>query len=157
MDEIVLVVVAHPDDESIAMGGTIRWHVDKGDKVYVVSMTDGVSARSGANEHDVLRRKASADQASRVLGFEWGDCYAFNDNAMDSHSLLEVVKAIEDAKHVYQPTLVYTHSGADLNVDHRVVVNAVLTAFRPEPLERCKEIRLFEVPSATDYGHAGIT
>ena len=33
-----------------------------------------------------------------------------------------------------------------------MVANAVLTAFRPQPLEHCKEIRLFEVASSTDFG-----
>ena len=39
-----------------------------------------------------------------------------------------------------QPDLVYTHSGADLNIDHRIVSNAVLTAFRPEPNENVKKL-----------------
>ena len=72
---------------------------------------------------------------------------------MDSYPLLDIIKAIEEVKKKYEPTLVYTHSGTDLNVDHVVVSNAVLTAFRPEPNEYCKEIRLFEVASATDYGN----
>ena len=43
--KIVLVCVAHRDDETIGCGGTISKHVAKGDKVYCLSMTDGVSAR----------------------------------------------------------------------------------------------------------------
>lgn len=157
MTEIVLVVVAHSDDETISMAGTISKHVSKGDKVFVVSMTDGVGARDSTNIDDVHLRKISADVASKELGFQWADCYEFNDNAMDAYPLIEVVKAVESAKSKYKPTLVYTHSGADLNVDHRVVANAVLTAFRPQPNEKCKEIRLFEVASATDYGNSSIT
>ena len=42
-------------------------------------------------------------------------------------------------------------------MDHRVVANSVLTAFRPQPNELCKELRLFEVASATDYGNSAIT
>ena len=42
MTEIVLVVVAHSDDESISMAGTITRHVSRGGKVIIVSMTDGV-------------------------------------------------------------------------------------------------------------------
>ena len=76
---------------------------------------------------------------------------------MDSYPLIEIVKAVEKAKYKYRPTLVYTHSGVDLNVDHRVVANSVLTAFRPQPNELCKELRLFEVASATDYGNSAIT
>ena len=157
MSETVLVVVAHSDDECISMAGTIRKHVKKGDKVYVVSMTDGVGARDNVDESEIIKRKHASDAASKVLGFRWGDCFDFRDNAMDSYPLIEVVKAIEQAKNIYKPTLVYTHSGADLNVDHRVVVNAVLTAFRPQPNEQCKELRLFEVASATDYGNVAIT
>ena len=64
---------------------------------------------------------------------------------------------MKKSKKKLQPELVYTHSGADLNIDHRVVSNAVLTVFRPEPNEKCKELRLFEVASATDYGNHAVT
>ena len=157
MKEVVLIVIAHSDDESISMAGTIVKHVNKGDKVYVISMTDGVSGRNSSNKSDIIKRKNSSIKASALLGFEWGVCYDFKDNSMDSYPLLEIVKAVEKSKYKYRPTLVYTHSGADLNIDHRVVANAVLTAFRPHPKELCKEIRLFEVASATDYGNNNIT
>ena len=51
MTNAILVIVAHPDDESISMGGTIRRHIDHGDSVYVASMTDGVSARGTINDN----------------------------------------------------------------------------------------------------------
>ena len=157
MTNAILVIVAHPDDESISMGGTIRRHIDHGDSVYVASMTDGVSARGTLNDNVKKHRKACAHLASQALGFKWVECYDFPDNALDSCPLIEVVRCIEKAKAKYQPNIVYTHSGADLNVDHRVIANAVLAAFRPQPDELCKEIRLFEVASATDYGYPSIT
>lgn len=157
MNEIVLIVVSHSDDESISMAGTICKHVDKGDKVYVISMTDGVSSRNDTDKYSVNKRKEASIKASEILGFEWGKCFDFGDNLMDKYPLLDVVKAVEISKLIYKPSIVYTHSIADLNIDHRVVANAVLTAFRPQPLETCKEIRLFEIASATDYGHSAIT
>ena len=157
MSEIVLVVVAHSDDESISMAGTIKKHVSKGDKVFVISMTDGVGSRKETNNSDTIKRKKASDKASEILGFKWGECFSFSDNAMDSYPLLEIVRAVELAKKRFKPTLVYTHSSADLNIDHKVVVKAVLTAFRPQPMEICKEIRLFEVASATNYGNPSIT
>ena len=42
----ILVIVAHPDDETIGMGGTISKLVKDGDSVDVISMTDGVSSRT---------------------------------------------------------------------------------------------------------------
>ena len=49
MSKTILIVVAHSDDESISMAGTIRKHVKSADKVFVVSMTNGVGARENTN------------------------------------------------------------------------------------------------------------
>ena len=157
MPKNILIVVAHPDDETISMAGTIRKHVNNGDSVKIISMTDGVSARLTSKIEDASNRKKSAEKASEILGFSWEAHHNFNDNAMDGYPLIEIIQCIEKIKKKLQPELVYTHSGADLNIDHRVVSNAVLTVFRPEPNEKCKELRLFEVASATDYGNHAVT
>lgn len=152
----ILVVVAHPDDETLGCGGTIAKHSQNGDRVYAVAMTDGVSSRKPTRIAQ-KKRLLCAVNAAAVLGFTWIKSPEFEDNRMDSVALLEVVKVIERIKEKIQPNLVYTHSAADLNVDHRILSQAVLTAFRPQPEETCKEIRAFEIPSATDYGHPSVT
>ncbi len=91
------------------------------------------------------------------MGLEWLEGGSFPDNAMDTVGLLDVAKVIERAKTLTKPTIIYTHSSADLNIDHRIVSQATLTAFRPQPNEVWEEIRTFEVASATDYGHKSIT
>ena len=153
----ILIVVAHSDDETLGLGGTINKHVQKGDKVYAIYMTDGVTAREGNQSQKVISRENAALKASKILGFKWETSYRFDDNEMDSYPLLDIIKKIELAKFKINPDIVYTHSGADLNIDHRRVSEAVLVAFRPQPDEKCREIRLFEVVSATDYGHENIT
>ena len=153
----VLVVVAHTDDEALGLGGTIAKHVENGDIVYGVSMTDGVGARGGENENQIKIREQASINASKILGLTWIEGGRFPDNAMDTVPLLAVAKVIEKAKSLVKPTIVYTHSSADLNVDHRVVSQATLTAFRPQPNEVWEEIRTFEIASATDYGHKSIT
>ena len=81
----------------------------------------------------------------------------FPDNKMDTIPLLEIVKVIENLKKEINPNIIYTHSTADLNIDHRIITEAALTAFRPQAGEILEEIRLYEVPSATDYSHPKIT
>ncbi|AIQ95514.1 PIG-L deacetylase family protein [Prochlorococcus sp. MIT 0604] len=153
----VLVVVAHPDDETIGMGGTIRKHINQGDDVFVIAMTDGTGSRDSFNKEDILKRVNSSNIASDLLGFKWLERFNFKDNMLDNEPLLEIIKLIEKSKKMIQPNLVYSHCGGDLNIDHRVVVNAVLTAFRPQPNDSCSEIRLFEISSATDFGNEFIT
>lgn len=155
--QVVLVVVAHTDDETLGLGGTIARHVESGDSVYGLSMTDGIGARGGQSDEAIQQRAHAALNAARILGLKWIEGGKFPDNAMDTVSLLSVARVTEKAKQIVKPTLIYTHSSADLNVDHRVVSQATLTAFRPQPTETWTEIRAFETPSATDYGHRSVT
>ena len=37
----VLTVAAHPDDETLGAGGTIAWHAERGDTVWVLLLADG--------------------------------------------------------------------------------------------------------------------
>jgi LmbE family N-acetylglucosaminyl deacetylase len=154
---VVLVIVAHTDDEALGLGGTIARHVYSGDIVYGMSMTNGISARDGENQEKIKLRAQASINAGKILGFTWIEGGDFPDNAMDTVPLLSVIKVIEKAKALVKPTLIYTHSSADLNIDHRIVSQATLTAFRPQPNEFWQEIRTFEVASATDYGHKSIT
>ena len=153
----ILVVVSHTDDETIGMGGTIKKHIKEGCNVFAMSMTDGVNSRDNVSEKEITERKLASEKASKILGFKWEENYNFSDNAMDKYPLLEIIKCIEKVKDKIKPVLVYTHSGADLSIDHQIVSKAVLTTFRPQPNELCKEIRLFEVASATDFGQKSIT
>jgi LmbE family N-acetylglucosaminyl deacetylase len=67
----VLVVAPHPDDESIGCGGTLRLHVERGDRVDVVFLTSG---ELGLEElaPDAARkvREGEAEEAARVLGLD---------------------------------------------------------------------------------------
>ena len=153
----ILLLVAHTDDETLGMGGTICKHINNGDQVYAFSMTDGVSSRAIGKKEKIKTRQDSSNKVAEFLGFEWFRRENFPDNSMDSIPLIEIVKVIEEAKKKIDPTIIYTHSSADLNIDHRIVNQATLTAFRPLKDERWREIRTFEIPSSTDYGHKSVT
>ena len=56
MNKKVLIVVAHTDDETFGMGGTICKHV--GDLVYAMAMTDGVSSRQNTDNKKITQRKS---------------------------------------------------------------------------------------------------
>jgi LmbE family N-acetylglucosaminyl deacetylase len=148
----ILVIVAHPDDEAIGLGGTIARHANEGCNIFALAMTNGVGARECVTENQITIRKNASKNAANLIGFTWLDGPNYPDNAMDTIPMLEVVRTIENAKSNINPAIIYTHSYADLNIDHRITNAATLTAFRPQPTETWAEIRTFEVPSATDYG-----
>jgi N-acetylglucosamine malate deacetylase 1 len=151
---IVLIVAAHSDDEALGCGGTIARHVKDGDSVYALFMTDGVGSRKSSGGREAIERKQSSQLAASILGLKDTDSEIFPDNAMDTVSLLEVVKAIEEKVDKWgMPDIVYTHYSNDLNIDHRRTFDAVMTCFRPQPHCRGKpqKILSFEVPSSTGW------
>jgi LmbE family N-acetylglucosaminyl deacetylase len=70
---------------------------------------------------------------------------------MDTRPLLDVVKQVEAWIVEIGPEVVYTHHAGDLNVDHRITFQAVLTATRPQPGSVVRELYSFEVPSSTEW------
>lgn len=152
----VLVVASHPDDEALGCGGTIAAYVKQGHPVHVAFMTDGIGARGGKGQSAAARkRKAAADKACRILGVTSAYFGRFPDNRMDSVDLLDVVKSIETLIAKLEPGTLLTHHAGDLNVDHRVVHDAVMTACRPQKGHPVRTVLFFEVPSSTEWQAAG--
>jgi len=51
----------------------------------------------------------------------------------------------------FQPEIIFTHHGGDLNVDHQKCFEAIMTATRPIEGEIVKTIISFETASATEW------
>lgn len=156
----VLVVAAHPDDEVLGCGATIARHAKAGDAVRILILAEGVTSRRPKRQ---VRRDAaplgsvrrSARLANRRLGVADVVLHGFSDNRMDGMDLLDVVKVVEKHLEEFGPDTVYTHHAGDLNVDHRIAHQAVLTACRPLPGSAVARILCFEVPSSTEWQAPG--
>jgi len=146
----ILVVAAHPDDEVLGCGGTINRHVDSGDEVNVLFMSDGVTSRNikGIEQES---RNQSAFEACSILGTQGPIFLDYPDNKMDSLALLGIVQAVEKIIIKHKPDVIYTHHSGDLNIDHRITHQAVMTACRPQPNFSVNEIYSFEVLSSTEW------
>ena len=158
----ILIIAAHPDDEILGMGGTILKHTSHKDNVTIVYMSTGITARKASEDlkssedkklqNEILELRNDALKAAKLLNVKNVKFYDFPDNQMDSITLLKVVKSIEKEIKSVKPERIYTNHYGDLNVDHKIVSNATLTACRPlyGPV---KEILLFEVLSSTEWSY----
>lgn len=157
MSNRVLVVAAHPDDEVLGCGGAIARHRAGGDEVTTLFLADGVGSRdeSSGGATDPAIRRAAGNAAAEVLGAAPPIYLDFPDNRLDTVALLDVARAIERVAAEFRPDRVYTHHCGDLNIDHRVCHQAVLTAFRPMPGQTVRAIFGFEVPSSTEWAFGG--
>ena len=148
----ILVVAAHPDDEVLGCGGYIANQVRSGGEVFVTFLSDGVTSRQGnLGLQEIESRRNAARLASKVLGVSEVSFGDYPDNKIDTVPLLEIIKSIEAVVERVRPQIVLTHFGGDLNIDHRIVNQAVLTACRPAPKQGVKKVLFFEVPSSTEW------
>jgi len=152
----VLVVAAHPDDEILGCGGVMARHSAAGDEVRVLIVAEGATSRDGNDGNDgkaeVAKLQAAARAAAKVVGAAEVRFLGLPDNRLDGLQLLDVVQALEAVIAELQPHTVYTHHGGDLNLDHRIVHQAVLTACRPLPGQTVRALYAFEVASSSEWG-----
>lgn len=147
--DTVLVVGAHPDDEVLGAGGTIRAHTANGDEVHVLIVTEGATAQYD-DESLVAQKREEAQECANRLGvanIHFGD---LPDMRLDDCAHVEVNAVIEDAVSRIAPDIVYTHSPTDVNRDHKEVYDSTMVATRPG--SGVDRVLAYEVPSSTDWG-----
>jgi len=147
----ILIVCAHPDDETLGMGGTIYQHAKKGDEIFVLIFSDGEAAR-GEKLSQINKRRKQAEEAFLSLGIKNSKFLKYKDQTLDKFPLSILSKEIEKIIKKWKPEIVYTHYWGDVNQDHRVVFEATKISSRPTPFQTIRKMLCFETPSSTEWG-----
>ena len=147
----ILVIAAHPDDEILGCGGSMIKLKKKNNNIYTVFLSNGVSSRDLKNKKkEIIKRKKAAIKCNKFIKSKIINFFDYPDNKFDSVPFLNIVKDLEKIIKKYKPDTIFTHSDADLNIDHRLTLKAVVTACRPYAFEFIKTILSFEIPSSTE-------
>ena len=150
----VAVIVAHPDDEVLGCGGSIARLTREGAAVHIQILATGLTSRGPASLKAIAELQDQARKAAHTLGATSVEFSDFPDNAMDTSSLLEVIKTVEYFLTKVDPDIIFTHHHGDINIDHNVTQRAVLTAARALPDTKPVEILACEVLSSSEFGPA---
>jgi len=155
-----LIIAAHPDDEVLGCGATIAKHTHRGDEVHVLILAEGATSRDKQRNRseraaDLSELAMAAQNARDLLKVSSLTLHDFPDNRMDSIALLDIIKVIEHVINSFRPEIIYTHHGGDLNIDHRITHEAVVTACRPLPNSPVQTLLFFEIPSSTEWATSG--
>ncbi len=139
---IVLVVVPHPDDETLGAGGSIRKHIIGGDTVYVVFVTLGEKCYYahglGPIPFDFVAslRREEALEAMRILGVPAGNIYFLGFPDMEvMYRIDELVGVFRRLIASLKPNIIYCPHIEDGHRDHRATCIALKQALSIMDLE----------------------
>ena len=152
----IFVVAAHPDDEILGCGGTLLKHIDNGDKVYILFVSEGVSGRYDKKDSkkctvEIKKRQEMAKKACRLGKFEIIDFLNLQNLQLNNYPHNYLTKIIYKYFKEYKPDIVYTHYEHDLNIDHYQTFFSTFVASRPNNDFSIKKLLSFEIPSSTDW------
>lgn len=153
----LLVLVPHPDDETLATGGLLQMALAAGARVRVVIATDGdnnpwpqrwIEKRwridASARARWGTRRRAEASTALARLGVAERDvrCFGWPDQGLTA-LLMDDAKATRQlASEVldFSPTLIAAPALSDLHPDHNALGTMLDLALSSGPLANCPRI-----------------
>ncbi|NJO83758.1 MAG: PIG-L family deacetylase, partial [Blastochloris sp.] len=139
----LLCVLAHPDDESLGMGGVVARYAAEGVATYLVTATSGEWGWPGAAEehpgaHQLAQiREAELHAAAEVLGIRGLNLLRYPDGGLATASSEDVITRIAQAVRQIRPQVVITFGpdGATGHPDHiaicQLTTGALLCAADP--------------------------
>ena len=97
--ERILVIAAHPDDEILGCGGTVRRLINVGNEAYSLILSDGTTSRYDSIlpevKESIETRLNESKISDKILGYRESFFCEFKDNSFDKEVFLDIVKTIE--------------------------------------------------------------
>jgi len=153
VDERVLVIAPHPDDEAIGCGGAICLHRQRGDAVRVVFLTSGeLGLKHLPREQAWQVREEEARAAAAVLGLT-GLTFLRLPDWFLGDGVAEAAAALRPTVERWAPQLVYLPHPQEAHPDHRVALPILRAALR-DAAARPPALRGYEVwTPLAEYDH----
>jgi LmbE family N-acetylglucosaminyl deacetylase len=127
----VLVVVAHPDDESFGLGAVLHAFAERGSRSRVLCFTHGEASTLHGVDGDLAAvRAGELDAASRRLGVEGVELLDYPDGSLAAQEASELAGHVQ--RHAPETgagmLLVFDNGGITGHPDHQAATDAALEA-----------------------------
>lgn len=146
----LLVISAHPDDETLGCGGTLLKHRASGDSLFWLIMTKADQSRWSA---DVIERKvAEIEQVAEAYGIEQHFSLGLPTVQLDTVPYADLIKYIGDVIFEVSPEIVYLVHDGDVHTDHHRVFTATMSVLKPFYMRHLgvRRVLCYETLSSTE-------
>lgn len=140
----ILVIAAHPDDETLGCGGAVCRHVLAGDRVSAVFLTSGeLGLKQLPRKKAWAIREAEALKAARILGLN-ATHFLRGSDWMLGQEVKKTAARLGRVLRLTRPHLIYLPHPQDGHPDHQVVWPILRAALRGARLSS-PVIRAYEI------------
>jgi LmbE family N-acetylglucosaminyl deacetylase len=153
MEKQILIVSAHPDDETLGAGGTLLRHRKQGDIITWLIVTN-ISTNQGFTEERVASRQQEIEQVSDLYGFAKTIKLDYPTMSLSSESLQNLIGDISNIILEIKPQRIYTMNRSDAHSDHRVIFDAVMACTKSFRYPFIREVLMYECISETEFAPA---
>lgn len=124
----ILIFCGHPDDDAIALGGTIRKFTDEGAEITEVIFATGNEGYSRREDKDkiIQIRAKEREAAGKLLGIARYETFGYTDYGIPANE--ETYKLAIRMIRKYRPDMIFTHYWLDY-MAHKALATVVTEAW----------------------------
>jgi len=146
----VLVIAVHPDDETLACGGTLLKHKSNNDKIHWLIATD-IKESEGFKKSTVEKRKNEINKVENLFNFDSVSKLGLSTTKVDDYSMNSLIEKISSVINKIRPDIIYLPFKGDIHTDHKKIFNAAYSCTKSFRYPFIKKIYMMETLSETDF------
>ena len=124
----VLVISPHPDDETIALGGSIAKLISQGHEVYILTVAGHLPPLYKRKDYDTTVKEAY--KAYDILGVSQSKFLEIPATMIDVEPIHKLNNKISSVINEFKPKIVFCPF-PDRHIDHRLIFESTLVGTRP--------------------------
>jgi len=150
MEERLLVISAHPDDETFGAGGTLLRYKSQGAAVYWLNVTD-MREEYGFGAEEVAARQSQLERVQKLYGIDGFYNLALHQAQLDTVPTATLVHHIAPIIKELALTTILLPFRNDVHSDHRVVFEAAFSCTKVFRQPTVRKVLMMETVSETDF------
>ena len=146
MNNKVLIIAPHPDDETLGCGGTIMRHKQSGDEVHWLIVTN-------YSKNDTAYKKRQLEIKKVALEYKFDSVENLNieTTKLDMISMSDLIDDIASKIKKIEPSILYVPHQNDVHTDHQIIATAMNSFSKWFRFPYIKQINIYEVISETNF------
>jgi LmbE family N-acetylglucosaminyl deacetylase len=148
----VLVIAAHPDDETLGCGGVLLKHKAAGDSLYWLVATQAHEPQWSADTIEL--KAAEVTEVAQAYGMKHCFKLGFLAGCLDTLPVADLMQSIHQVIKEVLPETIYLINGGDVHTDHNSVFIAAMSVLKPFYMSSLgvKKVICYETLSSTEAG-----